>query len=499
MMPCVTREQRWTLAVVCAATAVLLLDVTVVNVALPAIEEDLGASFAELQWVIDAYALSLAGVLLACGSVADRVGRRRVFVAGLVVFALSSALCAAASEAWMLDVARGIQGLGAAAMFATSLALLADGFDAAARGVALGVWGAVSGAAIAVGPLVGGALVDGLGWEWIFILNLPVAAALVAVTLGRLSESRDPAAAGADWVGSALFTASIFLAVFALIRGNAEGWGSAPIVGAFALAAVLLVAFLWWELRAPNPMLDLRLFRIPAFSGTAAVAFTQSVAIYPMFLFIAVYFQSLLGYGPFDTGLRLLPVTLALFVMAPLAGRLTRPQTLRPLLVGGLLTLGVGLLLMRGLEPGSDWTDLLVGFVVGGAGIGVISPALAAAMVGVLPAAKAGLASGINNTFRQFGIAAGIAILGAVFQHEITRSVEATGRPGSAEVARAASEGRLGEVLAGTPAAGAAQLRDAAEAGFVAGLNEIFLVAALVAFVGAALGALLLRARDFAA
>jgi EmrB/QacA subfamily drug resistance transporter len=484
-------RQRWTLAAVCAATAVLLLDVTVVNVALPAIEADLGATFSELQWVIDAYALTLAGVLLATGSLADRWGRRRAFVWGLAVFTGASLLCALSGAPWLLDVARGIQGIGAAAIFSTSLALLADGCDGPQRGTALGIWGAVSGAAIAVGPLVGGALVDGLGWQWIFLLNIPIGLALVAVALTRLDETRDPRAERVDLFGTVAFTAAMFLSVYGLIRGNADGWGSLSIAGSFVGAAVLLAAFIGWELRTTHPLLDLRLFRIPAFAGTAWVAFTQSVAIYPMFLFIAVYFQTLLGYGPFDTGLRLLPVTLALFAAAPLSGRLTGRLQLRTLLVTGLLLLGIGLLLMRGLTPGSDWTHLLPGFIVGGLAMGVISPALAAAMVGVLPPQQAGLASGINNTFRQFGIAAGIAGLGAIFEHRIAVEV------GSGELARAASGGRLSEAVAGMPRGAARQVTAAAETGFVAGLNQIFLVAALVAFAGALLGALLLRPGDF--
>jgi EmrB/QacA subfamily drug resistance transporter len=495
----VTRSERWTLAVVCAATAVLLLDVTVVNVALPAIEADLGATFSELQWVVDAYALTLAGVLLAVGALADRLGRRRAFVAGLGLFTLASLACAAAPSAPALDVARGVQGVGAAAMFATSLALLADTFSPARRGRALGIWGATSGAAIAAGPLVGGALVDALGWEAIFLLNLPIGLALGWAALARVPESRDPAAPPPDWVGAVAFTLAAFLAILALIRGNAEGWGSTPIVGALVASGLLLAGFVWWELRARNPMLDPRLFRIPAFTGTAVVAFAQSVAIYPMFLFLAIYFQELLGYGPFDTGLRVLPITLALFALAPISGRLTGRVSLRALLVAGLVLVGAGLLLMRGVTVESDWTRLVAGFVVGGAGIGVISPALAAAMVGVLPVERAGLASGINNTFRQVGIAAGIAGLGAIFQRSIERSVEAAaGRgPGGEELARAAAEGRLEEAVGGLAAPTAERVARAAEVGFVGGLNDIFLVAALVAFAGAAIGALLLRPRDF--
>jgi EmrB/QacA subfamily drug resistance transporter len=450
-----TPRSRWTLAVVCAATAVLLLDVTVVNVALPAIQKDLDASFSDLQWVIDAYALTLAVTLLTAGSLADRLGRRRVFSAGVLLFTAASLLCAIAGTPLLLDLARGLQGVGAAAMFATSLAILAHEFQGVSRGRALGIWGAVSGAALAIGPLIGGALVDGLGWQWIFWLNLPIGAALWAATRLRLGESSDPDPAPIDLPGLATSGAGSFLLLLALIRGNDDGWGSPAIVSCLVAAAVLLTAFVAVELRRSRPMLDVRLFGDRAFAMTATVSFVQSVAIYPMFLFLAIYFQDVLGLTPFETGLRLLPVTVALFVLAPIAGSLTGRVPLRTLLAIGLGLIGAGLLLMRGLDPGDDFEALLAGFIVGGAGIGVISPALAAAMVGVLPVERSGLSSGINNTFRQLGIASGIAGLGAIFQP------------------RAASDG------------------------FVAGLDEIFLVGGLLALAGAVATVLVLRPGDF--
>ena len=359
------------------------------------------------------------------------------------------------------------------------------------------MWGAVSGAALAVGPLAGGALVDGLGWRSIFLVNLPAGIALVVVARRRLQESRDLAAGHVDVAGMALWTGALFLATFALIRGNAEGWGSAPIAGALGAAALLLAAFALRELRTPQPMLDLRLFRIPAFAGTAAVAFAQSAAIYPMFLFLALYFQDVLGHGPFATGLRLLPVTLTLFAVAPVAGRLTARVPLRALLAAGLALIAASLALMRGLQPDSEWTALLPGLLVGGAGIGVISPALAAAMVGVLPAERSGIASGVNNTFRQVGIAAGIAGLGAVFQHRIASGVEhAVAGEGGERLGRMVAEGRLDDALAAA-GVGAPTLEAAARAGFVDGLNAIFAVAALVAVAGLAACALV-RPRDLA-
>ena len=485
----------WTLGVVCAATALLLLDVTVVNVALAAIERDLDASFGELQWVIDAYALLLAATLLSAGSLADRLGRRRVFLIGLAAFAAASLLCGAARSPVLLDVARGAQGVGAAAIFATSLALLAATFQGHDRGVALGVWGAVSGAAIALGPLLGGALVDGLGWRWIFLLNLPLTAALAAATLRRVAESRDPAPGGVDWLGLATFGSALFLLVFGLIRGNPEGWGSPLIVGSLAGGAALLVLFVAIESRQPAPMLDVRLFRSRAFSGTAFVAFAQSVAIYPMFLFLALYLQDVLGYGPLETGIRLLPFTVALFATAPLAGRLTARVPLGVLLGAGLSMLAAGLLLMRGLTTTSEWTALLAGFLVAGLGVGVISPALAAAMVGVLPVEKSGLSSGINNTFRQVGIAGGLAGLGAIFQHRIAEAVTGS-LPASAavdELGRLSAEGRLEEAATAAGPSVAGRMLDAAHAGFIDGLNDIFLVAALTAAAAALVAWALVR------
>jgi EmrB/QacA subfamily drug resistance transporter len=416
---------RWvTLIVVSAATAMLLLDVTVVNVALPAIRRDLNASFGELQWVIDAYAVMLAATLLSAGVLADRIGRRAVFAAGLTVFTVCSMFCGAAPSPLVLDVARGAQGVGAAAMFASSLALLANEFQGKERGFALGVWGAITGAALAVGPLVGGLLTDELSWRWIFLVNLPIGALLIWLTLRSLPESREERSRPFDLAGMVSFGAACFFATYGLIRGNEDGWGSVPIVGALVAAAVLAIAFLAVERRTEAPMLPLSLFRIPAFTGTALVAFAQSVALYPLLLFMAIYLQDGLGLSPTATGLRLLPLTLVLFVVAPISGRLTGRLPLRIPLATGLVLIGIALLLMRSVEATSEWTVLLPGLLVGGLAIGVISPALAAAMVSVLPVERSGLASGINNTFRQLGIAIGIAGLGAIFAHHVSGALD---------------------------------------------------------------------------
>src|SRR4051794_19156107 len=273
------QRKSWTLLAVCLATFMLLLDITIVNVALPDISDELDASFSDVQWVIDAYALTLAGLLLTAGSLADLLGRRLVFSVGLVCFTVASLLCAVAPSATALILARGAQGIGGAAMFATSLALLAQEFHGPERGTAFGLWGATTGAAVAVGPLVGGALTDSLGWEWIFFVNVPIGIAAGFITLAKVDESQDPHPAGIDWGGAVTFTAALFMLVLGLIRGNDEGWGSTLIVALFAGSIIALAAFAAIELRRDNPMFELRLFRNRSFLGASIVAFVLSAAM----------------------------------------------------------------------------------------------------------------------------------------------------------------------------------------------------------------------------
>src|SRR5256714_12952750 len=310
----------WTLVAVCVATFMLLLDITIVNVALPDIQRQTGASFDQLQWVVDAYALALAGLLLAAGSLADRLGRRSSFAAGLGLFSLASLLCGLSGDATLLDFARGLQGVGGAAMFATSLALLAQEFQGRERGTAFGVWGATIGGAVAIGPLIGGVLTEGLGWEWIFFVNVPIGIATIVLTQARVHETRDPTASGVDWIGTTTFSAALIALVFALIRGNAEGWGSALIVALLAAAVVLLVVFVLVEMRQDHPMLDLTLFRKPTFAGASVVAFALSASMFAMFLYLTLYLQTILGLSPLQAGVRVLSPSLLSFFVAAAAG-----------------------------------------------------------------------------------------------------------------------------------------------------------------------------------
>ncbi|MGO9884472.1 MAG: MFS transporter, partial [Solirubrobacteraceae bacterium] len=277
----------WTLLAVSVATFMLLLDITVVNTALPSIQKDLSASFTDLQWVIDAYTLTLAAVVLTAGSIADRIGRRSVFAGGLAIFSLASLAAGLAPNATVLNISRAVQGIGGAAMFAVSLALVAQEFAAGReRATAMGVYGAVIGAAVAVGPLVGGIVTDALGWRWVFFLNVPIGIAALAVTFARLRESRDPNATRVDWLGLVTFSSALFLLVLGLLRGNDDGWGSATIVSMFAGSAVMLGAFAAVERRVAEPMLPLGLFRSRAFTGVQLAAFAVSASLFALFLYL---------------------------------------------------------------------------------------------------------------------------------------------------------------------------------------------------------------------
>ncbi|HJQ85214.1 MAG TPA: MFS transporter [Candidatus Binatia bacterium] len=481
-------ERKWqTLIVVCVAIFMLLLDITVVNVALPDIQRELHTSFTDLQWVVDAYALMLATAMLKAGSLGDLLGRKRVFVVGVILFTAASAACGAAQSPLFLNLARGAQGIGGAIMFAVSLAILSQEFHGRERGTAFGIWGATVGAAVAIGPLVGGALTSWAGWRWIFFVNLPIGVACVLATLRVVHESRDEEHGGFDVAGFVLFAGGLFTLVLGLLRGNDWGWSSGRVLGLFAAAAAFLAAFTVAELRQRDPMFDLSLFRIPTFTGAQITAFAISSAMFAQFLYLTLYIQNVLGYSPIGAGLRFLPLSVLSFVTAPIAGRLSARIPVRVLLGGGLVLCGVSLLLMSEVSVSSGWTVLLPGFLVGGVGIGLVNAPLAATAVSVVPPRRAGMASGINNTFRQTGIATGIAALGAIFQSRISSHL------GSAppRLVKVVASGQLPQ------GAGAGHLEAVARTAFVSGLSDILFVAALVAFGGAALAFALVRRRDF--
>src|ERR1700728_1317363 len=408
-------KKWWTLIVVCAATFMLLLDVTIVIVALPTIQSGLHASFSDVQWVVDAYALTLASVLLTTGSLADRYGRRLLFTVGLIVFTLGSLLCGVAQSPIMLILSRSAQGIGGAILFATSLALLAQTFHGNERGVAFGIWGAITGVAVGLGPVLGGVITTGISWRGIFLVNLPIGVAALAISRWRVDESKTPHAARPDWAGFASLTAGLISLVYGLIRAGEIAWSDTGVDICLTLAAVFFVAFVAVERRADPPLFDLSLFRIPTFSGGLAAAFAMNGSLYTMFLYLVLYLQDDLGYSALATGMRILLISGISIVFSIFAGVFSERMPVRWLIGPGLLLVGVGLLLMTGLDGSSSWTQLIPGFLVAGVGSGLVNPPLASTAVGVVAPQRSGMASGVNTTFRQIGIATGIAVYGSVF------------------------------------------------------------------------------------
>ncbi len=396
-------------------------------------------------------------------------------------------------------------------MFATSLALISAAFTGRDRGIAFGAFGAIIGAAVAVGPLVGGAITSGIGWRWIFFVNVPIGVVAIALTLAKVDQSKDPRTRRVDWFGFVTFSASLFMLVFALVRGNSLGWSSTEILVLLIGSVVFMVVFLIAELRLRDPMLDLSLFRRPAVAGASICAFTLAASIFALFLYLTLYIQDDLGFSPLGAGVRFLPITLLSFFVAPFSGRLTERVQARYLLGAGLVLVGVSQLLLGTTHPDSTWTQLLPGFVVGGAGIGMVNPVLASSAVAVVPPERAGMASGANSTFRQVGIATGIAGLGAVFQSQIvhrTVSLLSSSAAGQAVIAHGGSQLKLaltaGQVQAVArspqiPAPAKQALLHAYRVGFSGTFNDLALIGAVVAFVGAILSYVLVRQRDFVA
>ena len=479
--------RRWTLIAVCVTTFMLLLDITIVNVALPSIQHRLKADLTGLQWVVDAYALALAALILTAGALADRFGRRLLFTFGVVVFSSASLLCGLAWNITVLDVARGLQGIGGAALFATALALIGHEYRGPERFGAIAVWGATVGAAVASGPLVGGVLTDAFGWRWVFFVNVPVGAFALLIARTRMIESRDLGALRTDLAGLVSFTAALFLIVFGLLRGNAEGWGSGLILSTLVAGVVLLAVFVLVEARQERPMLDISLFRRPAFLGVSLATFAIGAGMFALFPYLSIYLQDILGTSPLGAGLRFLPLTAFVFLVPLLTrgiAQRAQPWVLASL---GLLLVSIALLLMHGLTTGSRWTALLPGFVIGGIGIGLANPTLAAAALRTVDPARSGMASGINNAFRLSGVSIGVAALGAVLEGRVSTSLASTAHVHSQGLAAAVSS-------AGTRAVSAHPgLIHPAVTAFVSGLNAVLLVGCGIVFAGAVAAAILMR------
>lgn len=495
----------WTLTVVCAATFMLLLDVTIVIVALPTIQSRLHATFSGVQWVVDAYALTLASVLLTAGSLADRYGRRLLFTIGLVVFTLGSLLCGIAQSPIMLILSRSGQGIGGAILFATSLALIAQTFHGSERGVAFGVWGAITGVAVGLGPVLGGLITSGISWRGIFLVNLPVGVAALVVTRRNVDESKTPHAAAPDWAGFLTLTAALVSLVYGLIRAGDIAWSDPGVIICLALAAGFCASFLWIEAKVEHPLFDPSLFRIPTFNGGLIAAFAMNGSLFAMLLYMVLYLQDDLGFSPLGTGVRLLLLSGVTMLTATVAGRLSSAVPARWLIGPGLVIVGLGLLLMTGLHAMTAWTHLIPGFIVAGAGSGLVNPPLASTAVGVVEPRRSGMASGVNTTFRQIGIATGIAAYGSIFASSLQS------RLGSALASSPALRGRLtaivaaikqgeaGRAISGVPPALRGQLVGAIHSSFASALDLLLVVSASLAIVGALAAFVLIRRRDFVA
>ena len=402
------------LTAVCLGTFMLLLDVTIVVVALPDMARSLHASLSDLQWVVDGYALALAALLLGVGAAADILGRRRAHVVGVVLFAVASLLCGLANGPGALVAARAVQGVGAAAMLATTLPLLGSVYQGRQRSVALGVWGAVSGGAAAVGPVLGGVLTEGPGWRWIFFVNLPVSVVAVWLTLRVVPESKGPRGMRVDWLGTVAFAGFAGGVTYAVVRAGEDGWGASVTLGSFAVAALALVCFVLVERRVAHPLLDLSLLRKPAFVGVMAGALAFNGVAFGGMPYLSIWLQTLLGMSPVRGGLTLLPLTGAAVVVSVLAGKLLHGVPARLTIGGGLLLIGTGCFCQAVLGAGSDWTTLVPGLVLVGIGTGLVAPGIAGAALAAVPAERAGMAGGAVNTVRQLGYALGVAVSGTV-------------------------------------------------------------------------------------
>jgi len=481
--------RRWLpLLTVCLGTFVLLVDVTIVNVALPAMAVDLDTTFGALQWVIDAYALALAALLLGAGSLADRVGHRRAYVAGLTLFALSSLGCGLAPDASSLVLARAVQGVGAAAMFATTFALLNSAYAGADRGAAYGIWGAVAGASAAIGPILGGLLTQGVSWRWIFFVNLPVSVAAIALCVFVLRDAHERVPRRVDVPGIVTFTATAAAATYGLIRANEEGWSDSTVWMLLGASALLLTTFALIEARVREPMLELALLRRRAFVGVLLGGGLSTFAAFAAFIYTSIWLQSVLGLSPIAAGLTGLPMPALSFVTSATLGRRLHGRRPDRIIGGGLLLIGAGDLLGAALVHGSaGWPALVPGFAVIGIGVGLVTPSLGSTTMSLVPAQRGGMAAGAGNTTRQLGFAFGIAVLGSVFVARAQAALSDHGVAHATSAARALAGGQAPSLIRG----GASEA--ALHASAAAGVQAVFLVAGAVGLVAGALVLALMR------
>jgi EmrB/QacA subfamily drug resistance transporter len=488
--------RKWApLAAVCLGTFMLLVDVTIVNVALPDMAVDLHTSFSSLQWVIDSYAVALAALLMGLGSLADLRGRRRVYLAGLAMFAAASLASGLAASPGLLIAARAVQGVGGAAMFATTIALLNASYQGRDRGTAFGVWGAVAGGSAAVGPVLGGLLTETLSWRWIFFVNLPVSAAAIALTLAAFGADRRQATGRFDLAGVLAFTAGAAATTFGLVRASSVGWAADQTIGLIAAGLAAFVVFVLIERRARQPLLQVSLLRRPAFAAIMIAALLLNAAAFAYLAYSSLWLQTVLGLSPVQAGLAgAAPLSLSAFVVSAAIGRFLHASNPRWIIGGGMALVGAGALPQAGLGAGSVWTHLVPGLIVAGIGVGLATPTLVSSAMSAVPVRSGGMAAGAVNTMRQLGYAFGIAVLGSVFSARVGHVVAHRG--GRPAVAQAISGGQAQRLLAGLPAGQRDALDQVVHAASAAGLNAAFLLAGALGLVGSVIVLAAMRRRS---
>jgi EmrB/QacA subfamily drug resistance transporter len=499
----ITDENRkwWTLGAMCFALFMIMLDNTVVNVALPSIQKDLGASISGLEWTINGYTLSFAVLLATGGRLGDIFGRRRMFLFGVVIFALSSATAGFAPDATSLVVSRVVQGVGAALMMPATLSIITDAFPASERGKAMGMWAGVSALALAVGPVLGGFLTEHVSWRAIFYLNIPVAIGAVTAALFAVRESRDNTVGReVDYAGVAVLTGTLTALVLALVEGNSWGWGSAPIVALLVGAVLGAFAFVAIELRVKVPMVEFRFFSDRNFLGAVVVALIVSFAMLGVFFFLALYMQDILGYSPLEAGIRFLPSTLMIVTVAPVAGRLSDRFGPRWLIAGGLAIVAASLFSFSGIAVDSTYLDLLPGFMLLGIGIAMTMSPMTSAAMNAVPVEKAGIASGVLSMFRMVGGSLGVAVTGAIFQGLVSSRLDSllSGSGITAAQRDSVSEqlggGSTGHIQGLAPSQ-AKQVASAGAEAFVYALGHAMAVSGAVAAGGVVIAAAAIRAK----
>ena len=449
------RRKWWTLAAVSFGLFMIMLDNTVVNVALPSIQEDLGATLSQLQWIVTGYALTFAALMLVGGKLADAYGRRLIFVIGIVIFTLASLWCGLSDTSEMLIAARIVQGAGAALMNPATLSIISATFPPKQRGAAIGIWAGISALALAIGPLVGGLLTEHLSWHWIFFINVPVGIVAIVASFLLITESKDETHESLDLPGLGTSALGLFALTYGLIEANAYGWTSARIVGSFAVAVISLVSFVLIERRRRYPMLDLTLFRSGTYTGANVSMLLVALSMFGVFFFVSLYMQNVLGYSAVQAGAAFLPMTVLIILIAPIAGKASDRFGSRWLMTIGMVLLGVQLLYFSQLTTTSDFWNLLPGFILGGIGMAMAMTPTAAAATRAVPVNKAGVGSAVLNAMRQVGGSVGIALMGAIV------AGQASGRPGVE--------------------------------GFMAGFERALIVAAVIAFVGSIVAFALVR------